>query len=178
MTRISSRTLRIVVSGIVLCGAFVSIAGCTSSGGSTQPTPTASRGVPFGSDYSAGKCPSSRVASKALGASVTLKSSKLKGYEFDCNYTGPGAVTVLIAYQYNHSLSAHAFLHDLEQFTELADIHRVPNVGTVAYEQANPSGGISVVAIAHGYTIALLANGTPIQGDDSLERIAVNAWSH
>ena len=173
----SSRALRIFVSGIVLCSVFVSIAGCTPGGSSAQPTPTASRGVPFGSDYSSGRCPSSKVATKALGASVTLKSSKLKGYEFDCNYTGPGAVTVLIAYQYNHSISAHTFLHDLEQVAELSNIHRVPNVGTVAYEQANLQGGISVVAIAHGYTIALLANGASTQGDDKLERIAVNAWS-
>jgi hypothetical protein len=166
-----------VASAIVLCSAPLFVAGCTSTGVSGQPTPSASRGVPFGSDYSSGKCPSSMVASKALGVAVKLESSKLKGYEFDCGYSGPGAVTVVIAYQHNNSISARTFLHDLEQFTELPDIHRVQHVGTVAYEEANESGGISVVAIAHSYTIALLANGVPIQGDDNLERIAVNAWS-
>jgi hypothetical protein len=178
LSPVTSLTVRILASAIVLCGASVSVAGCTSDGISAKPTPTASRGVPFGSDYSSARCPSAKVASKALGTAVTLMSAKLKGYEFDCNYAGQGGVSVLVGYNYNDSLSAGTFLHDLEKFTELANIHRVPNVGTVAYEQANPSGAISVLAIAHNYTIALLANGASTQGDDKLERIAVNAWSH
>jgi hypothetical protein len=118
------------------------------------------------------------VASKALGASVTLKSAKLKGYEFDCNYSGAGPVTVQVSFQFNDSISARTFLHDLEQLTELANLHQVPNVGTVAYEQAYASGDIGVLSIAHGYTIGLLAHGASTQGDDNLERIAVNSWSH
>ncbi len=171
----SLRRFSVFASVIAIAGGAMALSACAGAPTTLGPTPTASRGVLFGSDYSSGTCPSSSSASKALRKTVSLKSSKLVGYEFYCKYSGSAVAE--INYTYNHNRSASDLKSSLAEAAGTDKLHRVPDTQDVAYEWAS-AREILVAGVAHGYTISVTSSGASVVGVDELERIAIQAWSN
>jgi hypothetical protein len=167
-----------IVALAVAVGMALSLGACTAYGWGAQPTPTASRGVPFGTDYSSGRCPSSSATSKALGVDIDLKSAKLHGYEFDCSYSNGSGETAEVSYNSSAHASVRGVEHQLDGLFGKSNLTYIPNLGSGTWIVKSASGAISVLALAHGYSISVVTNGGTASGEARLERIAVDDWTH
>jgi hypothetical protein len=133
--------------------------------------------VLFGTDYSSGRCPSAAATSKALGTPMSLKSSRLNGYEFDCNYANGSDATAQVSYLYDGQGSLQGMVHELDGLVGKSNLTYIPNLGSAAWVVRGAHGGISVLARAHGYGVSVVSNVANVAGETKLERIAVDDWS-
>jgi hypothetical protein len=169
--------MRLLLSVLAIGVSISVLTGCTSSTHRAASTPTASAGVPLGSDYASGNCPSSSVVSSALSKSVSKQSSKSTGNEFDCDYRADG-ITVKVTYEYNDNITGVNFQRSLAQIFGKNSLHSVSNIRAVAWEWVVKNGDVFVAGIAHGFTVTVSSNSASAAVSERLERIAVNQWAH
>jgi hypothetical protein len=173
MNRLPRQLLRLLAVAGTLAFGSLSIAGCTTT---THSSRVSADSTPTGSNYLE-RCPSSSSVSRVIHVTV-VQSRKVQGPELDCNYEASHGPGVQMAFTYSGLSSASNLSRALAPLIGRQNLTSIRGVGSAAYEYPTPGGEISVVAIAHGYTISLLASGLTPPVVAGVAKIAVAAWKH
>ena len=167
------RPLNALAFAAAVCLVPLLVAGCTSNLGSSHPSPSS---PPRGSNCLAG-CPSLPGVSKEIHAGL-IQSRKDLGSELDCDYRATSGPRVQIGFAYSGVSSAARLSRALAPLVGRENLTPISGIGRGAFEYPTSDGEICVVAIAHGYTISVLASGMAPSVVTEVAKDGVGAWKH